>query len=143
MGLWKSVTVPCQPASGSTLTAAEDLPAGAFELWAYAELGGETFRQGDVVVAYHHIQERRLYEPPQATIEALDVRLRENARIGYVEGVGDEIVEALEQLGLDVTLLTGDDLTHGDLADVTTIVTGVRAHRVRSGLKENHAGPMS
>jgi hypothetical protein len=52
-------------------------------------------------------------------------------------GAGDEIPQALEQIGCSVTLLTEDDLAHGDLGRFDAIVTGVRAWNVREDLRAN------
>jgi len=51
-----------------------------------------------------------------------------------VMGAGDEVPQALEQLGASVRLLSAEDLTSGDLRRFDAIVTGVRALNVRSDL---------
>jgi hypothetical protein len=58
--------------------------------------------------------------------------------VGYVMGAGDEVPEALRQMGCDVTLLSKDDLQYGDLARFDAIVTGVRAWNVRADLRANY-----
>jgi hypothetical protein len=58
--------------------------------------------------------------------------------VGYVMGAGDEVPQALEQLGCDVKLLTAGDLARGDLSKYDAIVTGVRAFNVRADLRANH-----
>lgn len=55
--------------------------------------------------------------------------------MGYVEGAGDEIAEAIHQPGVPVTLLTADDLARGDLSVYDTIVPGIRAYAVREDLR--------
>jgi len=57
--------------------------------------------------------------------------------IGYVMGAGDEMPEALRQLGANVVLLSADDLAHGDLGRFDAIVTGVRAYNTRPDLRAN------
>jgi hypothetical protein len=52
-------------------------------------------------------------------------------------GAGDQMPDALRQLGLEVTLLTRSDLEQGDLARFDAIVAGVRAYNVRADLKAN------
>jgi hypothetical protein len=54
--------------------------------------------------------------------------------VGYVEGAGDKIPEALQQLGVKVTKLSSDDLANGDLSRFPAIVLGVRAYGVREDL---------
>lgn len=101
---------------------------GAFELRAFAEQGGRTYALGDQLVAYDHVQDRRLYREARARVLALDVRVAASARVGYVPGVSDDMAGALRQLGVPVTVLDADALAFGDLARFTTIVTGVRAY---------------
>jgi hypothetical protein len=59
-------------------------------------------------------------------------------KVGYIMGAGDEVPEALRQMGCEVTLLTESDLTSGDLARFDAIVTGVRAYNVRADLRASH-----
>jgi LmbE family N-acetylglucosaminyl deacetylase len=58
-------------------------------------------------------------------------------KIGYVMGAGDQVPEALGQLGCEVTLLSARELAEGDLAGFDAIVTGVRAYNVRADLRAN------
>jgi hypothetical protein len=57
--------------------------------------------------------------------------------IGYVQGAGDLIPDALRQLDCEVTLLSSEDLRASDLSRFDAIVTGVRAYLVRSDLRAN------
>ena len=52
-------------------------------------------------------------------------------------GAGDEVPQALQQLGADVMLLGADDLASGNLSRFDAIVTGVRAYNVRADLRAN------
>jgi hypothetical protein len=52
-------------------------------------------------------------------------------KVGYVMGGGDRVPEAIRRLGLDVTLLSDDDLASADLSRYGTIVVGVRASESR------------
>ncbi len=58
--------------------------------------------------------------------------------VGYVMGAGDEVPQAIRQLGCEVTLLTESDLSHGDLTRFDAIVTGVRAFNTRPDLRANY-----
>ena len=60
---------------------------------------------------------------------------KRGSRIGYIMGPGDEVAEALRQIGYEVTLLTDADLERGDFARYDAIVTGVRAYNTRKRLK--------
>src|SRR5262249_40417428 len=54
--------------------------------------------------------------------------------VGYIMGPGDEVPQALRQMGCEVTLLTRADVEHGDLSRYEAIVTGVRAFETRPEL---------
>ena len=53
-------------------------------------------------------------------------------------GAGDEMPEALRQIGSTVTLLTPSDLARSDLSHFDAIVTGVRAYNTRADLRTYH-----
>ena len=53
-------------------------------------------------------------------------------------GAGDEVPDALRQIGCEVTLLSADDLARGDLSRFDAIVTGVRAFNMRADLRANY-----
>src|SRR5664279_6151487 len=46
--------------------------------------------------------------------------------------------QVLQQVGVDVTLLTADDLEHGNLQRFGTIVLGIRAYDTRDDVKKNN-----
>lgn len=122
-----------------SVTPPAQLAAGDVELRAVARLGEREYREGYQVIAYDHIQERHLYQPASAVVRVVDVRVAPGANVGYIMGTGDDGPQAIEQLGLPVTLLTADDLAWGDLGRFRTIVTGVRAYESRPELRAyNH-----
>jgi LmbE family N-acetylglucosaminyl deacetylase len=102
---------------------------------AVAERDGRAYREGYQAVSYDHIQERHLYRPAAASVLSLDVAVGRDVRVGYVRGTGDEVPEALAQLGLPVSFLDAEDLAFGDLSRFTTIVTGIRAYEARADLR--------
>src|SRR5439155_13619944 len=104
------------------------LEAGTQEVRAIATAGGREYREGYQVIAYDHIQERHLFHPATVRLEAFDVRVSPGVSVGYVMGSGDEVAEALRQIGASVTMLGPDDVALGDLSRFTTIVLGVRAY---------------
>ncbi|HWX24513.1 MAG TPA: PIG-L family deacetylase, partial [Vicinamibacteria bacterium] len=111
------------------------LQEGVFEVRAVATSEGQDFRTGYQTIAYRHVEERHLYSPAVASLRALEVRIRPGIRVGYVMGVGDEVPDALRELGVSVTLLSEEDLAFSDLSRYTTIVLGVRAYQARADLR--------
>jgi LmbE family N-acetylglucosaminyl deacetylase len=101
--------------------------------------GATTFDAGYQVVEYPHTERRHVLRTPAVTIDALDVKVKPNLTVGYVMGVGDEVPEAIEQLGAKVSLIGADELAWGDLSHYSVIMTGVRAYERRADLRAyNH-----
>jgi LmbE family N-acetylglucosaminyl deacetylase len=111
---------------------------GAYELRAVAAASGREFREGYQTITYDHVQERHLFHPAVARVLALDVRTAPGASVGYVMGAGDEVAEAIRQLGVPVAFLGPDDLAFADLGRYSTIVTGIRAYQARPDLRSYH-----
>lgn len=109
------------------------------ELRAVARESGSDFREGLQVVAYDHVQERHLLKPAVARVFPGSVRVFPTARVGYVASGMDTVDEAMRQLGVPVTLLAPEDLSHGDLSAYSSIVTGIRAYEFRRDLRAHHA----
>lgn len=55
-------------------------------------------------------------------------------RIGYIEGAGDKVPPALQQMGYEVVLLKENDITPGNLKQFDAILAGVRAYDVHDWL---------
>jgi LmbE family N-acetylglucosaminyl deacetylase len=103
---------------------------------AFAMVGGTKIDAGVQVIAYEHIPPQTLFKSSNGLLRKAPLTVL-SKRVGYIVGAGDEIPESLRQLGCDVTLLTENDLTAGDLSRFDAIVTGVRAYNVRADLKAN------
>jgi LmbE family N-acetylglucosaminyl deacetylase len=89
------------------------------------------------VIDYPHIPAQTLFPPTEAKLVRIALKnLSKN--VGYVVGAGDEVPEALRQMGCAVTFLTKDDLIRGDLSRFDAIVTGVRAWNTRADLRANY-----
>ena len=121
------VSAPDGAADGSYRLGAAVQPIG----------GGDPFREAVQEVAYHHIETRYLFRPAEAAARVLDATVAP-VRIGYVEGVGDEVAEAIAQLGLSLTFLDEQALAEGDLSEFDTIVLGVRAYLARPDLRTHN-----
>ncbi len=108
--------------------------AGDFVVRAVANAGNREFKEGYETIAYPHIETRHVYSPAESKVEVLDVRTRVSS-VGYIEGTGDSIPEALKQLGIVVTHLSAQDIAAADLSKFPAIVLGVRAYAVRDDLR--------
>jgi len=105
---------------------------------AVARVLGRDIASGMQVILYPHIPPQTLFPPSDVKLVRANIDVKAH-RIGYVMGAGDEMPDALRQLGLEVTLLGQSDLEQGDLARFDAIVAGVRAYNVRADLKANQA----
>jgi LmbE family N-acetylglucosaminyl deacetylase len=113
-------------------------PAGDAQgvLQASAQVGDQTVITEMQTINYPHIPPQVLFPAASAKLVRADVRLLPKI-IGYVMGAGDEVPQALQQLGAEVVLLGADDLAAGNLSRFDAIVTGVRAYNVRPDLRAN------
>ena len=116
------------------MTPPSAIASGSYRVQAVARLGDEEFRDNVQTIEYHHIQTRYLFQPAEARVEALDVQVA-RSRVGFIEGVGDEVPVAIRQLGAELSFLDEDDLAEGDLSQYDVIVTGVRAYLNRQDLR--------
>jgi LmbE family N-acetylglucosaminyl deacetylase len=106
-----------------------------YTIQAVAEYSGREFTEGYRVVVQRGLEPRHLYAPAAMDVRGVDVKVAPNLRVGYVMGVGDEVPKALEQIGVNVTMLGSQDLTMGNLDGFDAILIGIRATAVRDDLK--------
>ena len=84
-------------------------------------------------IDYDHIPIQTLTPPARLQLVRLDIAKR-GELIGYIAGAGDDIPEALTQIGYTVKMLSDDDLNTTDLSQFDAIVAGVRAYNTRDRL---------
>jgi LmbE family N-acetylglucosaminyl deacetylase len=118
------------------LTIPANAKPGSRPIEASVRFGEEQLSETMVVIAYPHIQTHRYYTKAVAAAEVMDVKVSP-VRLGYVMGSGDDVPEAMRQLGLDVTPLEDEDIASGDLSRFDTIVVGIRASETRPVLASN------
>src|SRR5262249_40172991 len=130
------------------LTAAEEQTNLSFELTppanasrgrlkAVAQVGDQTISSGIEVLQYPHIMAQTLFPPAEVSLVRADIRILSKS-VGYIMGAGDEVPQAIRQLGCDVMLLGEPDLARGDLSRFDAIVVGVRAFNTRPDLRANY-----
>jgi LmbE family N-acetylglucosaminyl deacetylase len=109
---------------------------GKAELRAVATVGAEQYSRGIQQIIYPHIPTQTLFPEATAPLVKLNVARGHTKNIGYLMGAGDEVPEALRQLGYTVSLLDpATDLTAERLAKYDAVVLGVRAYNVLDRLK--------
>jgi len=90
---------------------------------------GKTFDLGIKTIAYNHIPTITLFPPAQANLINIDLKIA-GKKIGYIAGAGDQMPDALRQVGYDVHMLTEAEIMNNDLSIYDAIITGVRAFNV-------------
>ncbi|HSA94776.1 MAG TPA: hypothetical protein VLJ16_01910, partial [Acidobacteriota bacterium] len=108
--------------------------ADVSDLVAEAEIGGETISRQLVEISYPHIRRQVYFPESRFKVVKLDIKT-DGKRIGYIMGAGDEIPNALRNLGYEVVELSDDMLENADLAPFDAIIAGVRAYNTRDVLK--------
>jgi LmbE family N-acetylglucosaminyl deacetylase len=98
--------------------------------------GGQTADTNITVIDYEHIPPQTIFEPATAAVVRADIRTLAH-KVGYIMGAGDEVPQALRQIGCDVTMLDANLLARGDLKAFDAIVAGVRAYNLRPDLRAN------
>ena len=101
-------------------------------LGASVEINGRRFNQQRVEVRYDHLPLQLLQPPARAKAVSLELATR-GRHVGYLPGAGDDVAAALEQMGYEVTSLTGADLTPERLRGLDAVVIGIRAFNVTDG----------
>ena len=120
------ITAPVQVKTGEyTLRAVVTSPA----------TGDEKFADGYQEIEYPHVERRQVIKPAETALKVIDVKVAPNLNVGYIDGVGDQVPPAIEQLGAKVAFIEQDELAWGDLSKHDVIVTGVRAYERRADLR--------
>ena len=112
---------------------------GRLELVALALHEGAMSTSSVFTIQYDHITPMRLYGASGMYLSAVTVKRPPRARVGYVKGVGDTGLEALEQLDIAVEKIEPSTLGSADLSRFTSIVVGPRAYETSDVLVRNNA----
>lgn len=84
-------------------------------------------------IAYDHIPRIDYFKPATERFVLADVKVA-GKRIGYIEGAGDKVPQALLQMGYDVVILKQRDITTANLKQFDAVIAGVRAYDVHDWL---------
>ncbi|WP_299568389.1 PIG-L family deacetylase [uncultured Pedobacter sp.] len=101
-------------------------------------IGGEIENKGFRTIRYDHIPNINLFPNATATLEVTDLKTA-GKRIAYLDGAGDLVASALQQVGYEVTLLNVSQVLLNNLSGYDAIITGVRFFNVNEEAKNVHA----
>jgi LmbE family N-acetylglucosaminyl deacetylase len=96
---------------------------------------GAHYDTGVFRVDYPHVRPRSFTRPAVASLRVAPLTLPRLARVGYVRGAADRVPEALQSVGVPVSLLDGDALEREDLSRYAAIVVGSRAYETEPALQ--------
>jgi LmbE family N-acetylglucosaminyl deacetylase len=86
------------------------------------------------VIEYDHIPTQIELSPSNVKIVPVDLKPGGVAKVGYIEGPGDEVAKYLRAVGYDVEIIGEDDLVSENFDRFDAIVTGIRAFNTRDDL---------
>jgi LmbE family N-acetylglucosaminyl deacetylase len=89
----------------------------------------DMYNRGILTIRYNHIPNITIFPLAQAKLLQLDLKLA-GKKIGYINGAGDLVPDALRQVGYEVHELDENEILNGDLSGYDAIVVGVRAYNV-------------
>jgi len=98
--------------------------------------GFSTVTRPDLATAYY-------YQPAIERVSVVRLQLPENFVVGYIMGAGDDIPTVLRQAGLNVRMISAEELATGNLSKYNSIVLGIRAYDVNDDVKKNNARLLS
>jgi LmbE family N-acetylglucosaminyl deacetylase len=116
----------------------DKLEQKSYEIKAVATSSGHEYSDGYRTVGYPGLRPYNYYRPATYRARGVDVRVAPGLNLGYVMGPGDDIPQALEDLGVPPHLLSAADITSGDLSKYNVIVLGIRAYASRPELAVNN-----
>lgn len=88
-------------------------------------------------INYDHIPDIYYFNGDTMKIELGDVKI-DGRKIGYIEGAGDKVPEALALMGYQVTMIRPNEMNARFLSQFDAIITGVRAYNVHGYLVDKN-----
>ncbi len=116
----------------------QNVHEGTYQVTAKAEYNGKEYAEGFKILTRPDLDSFYAYHPATQNVEAVDVKLPAGLKVGYIMGAGDEIPSVLKSVGMNITIITPQELAAGDLGRYDTIVVGIRAYDVRTDVREQN-----
>ncbi len=101
--------------------------------------GGANYAEGYTEISRPDIETFYYYQPAVQHVSVVDVQVPKELRIGYIMGAGDDIPQVLREIGMNVDMISPQELAGGDLSRYDTIVLGIRAYDTRDDVRANNA----
>jgi LmbE family N-acetylglucosaminyl deacetylase len=88
-------------------------------------------------IQYDHIPTLNYFTRANTKIVPININTQK-ATVGYIDGAGDKLPEALTELGYQVVLLKESDINKQTLAGLDAIVVGIRAYNMYEWITEKN-----
>lgn len=93
----------------------------------YAICDGTRVEENVLMMNYDHIRNTCKVVPNTLAIQPVDLEIPKRLKVGYVDRGADRVYFWMQRFGVDVAMLSVDDLKTQDLSIYDTIVIGIRA----------------
>jgi hypothetical protein len=114
------------------------LQEGRATIRAVMECNAEKFSEGYTLVTREDLGSFYYYQPAVQNVSIVDVKIPHDLRVGYIMGAGDNIPTVLQQVGMNVTLISPEKMGAEDLSVYGTIVLGIRAYDTQKDVAANN-----
>lgn len=98
------------------------------------QVGDSYYVNETVTLNYDHIPYQHILLPAEAKIARIPLQIKGH-NIGYISGAGDEIPQALRQIGYTVTEINLETMSMQSIIGFDAIVMGIRAYNVHDILR--------
>ncbi len=92
---------------------------------------GRRYDEGYSLIQYPHIERTAFFDTSETRVTVVPVRAAEGLKVGYIMGSGDDGALALQQMGVDVEVLSPERIQASDYADFDALVLGIRVYETR------------
>lgn len=89
-------------------------------------IGDRTYHHKVTALDYEHLPFMSIVRDATVKLKSLDIKINPRP-IAYIEGAGDDVDEALEQLGFDVNIIDASDISTSLLDKFQVVILGIRA----------------
>lgn len=85
-------------------------------------------------ISYDHIYDQIMLSPAEIPLQSFTLDRGNVARIGYIEGPGDDVAKYLRAAGFQVDIIDEETILSEKLSAYDAVVTGIRAFNTREDL---------
>ena len=114
-----------------------------FQIHAKLSVNGRDYDQGFSTVSRPDLATAYYYQPAMQRVSVVRLALPQSYEVGYIMGAGDDIPSVLRQAGLNLRMISPQELATGDLSRYNAIVLGIRAYDVNEDVRKNNARLLS